>query len=239
LITESAQKIDTTVQGIDKVRPVMHELVIGMSVVAANMESIADISARQAVALGEVVVAVGDLDKVTNMNAALVERTAHRSNRLTERSQEMLQAVKHMKLREGTADEALALVSRAVEHMRSVGYDQAVRDFQNHEGSFLDRDLYIFVLDRAGTYHVMGANQDKVGTSVIGAVVEGEDFVNEVWRRADQGGGWTDYHVANPVNGQVRAKCSYVFPLSDELLIGCGAYRSGVQNFVAEVNESS
>ena len=227
LISDSSSRVTTTVTDFDKVSPIMESLVTGIQEVALNVESIASVSARQSTALHEVVSAVGDLDRVTSENSALVERTTHRSKRLTQRSRDLQQAVSHIHLREGTTDEAYALVQRAMQHLRDVGWDEASDDFHDPKGAFVDRDLYIFALDRQGRYQVMGANRAKVGTDVRDAPgVNGDALIRDAWTRAEQGGGWVEYSIVNPVNGDVRGKSSYVMPYTDDLLIGCGAYHS-------------
>jgi methyl-accepting chemotaxis protein len=227
LIAESSTRVDATVGGIDRVGQLMESLVRGIREVARSVENIAEVSARQSTALREIVQAVGDLDRMTSQNSALVERTAHRSNRLTSRSRQLLEAVSHIHLREGTADEAHALVQKAVKRYEAVGFEQASRDFHDKNGPYVDRDLYVFALDRAGTYRIMGADIGKVGSSVHQAQgVDGARLVRDVWYRAEQGGGWVEYNIVNPVTGDVRGKASFVVPVSDELVLGCGAYRS-------------
>jgi signal transduction histidine kinase len=139
------------------------------------------------------------------------------------------EAVAHIQLREGTADEAFELVKKAAEHFKAVGFDRASRDFHDKAGGYVDRDLYIFCLDRAGTYRIMGADLGKVGTSVHQAQgVDGAKLVKDAWYRAEQGGGWVEYNIVNPVTGDVRGKSSFVIPVGDDLLLGCGAYRSAI-----------
>ena len=52
----------------------------------------------------------------------------------------------------------------------------------------------------------------------------------DAWKRAEQGGGWVEYNIINLVTGDVKGKASYVLPLDDQRLIGCGAYRSAVRS---------
>jgi signal transduction histidine kinase len=40
------------------------------------------------------------------------------------------------------------------------------------------------------------------------------------------GGGWVDYDFVNPLDGRVAPKTSYVVPVSDDLVLGCGVYRT-------------
>ena len=114
---------------IGTVSALMGSLVTSISKVTKGMEGIAQASSNQSMSLNEVVIAVGDLDSVTAENSALVERTQHRSHRLIERATQLADAVNHIHLRQGTADEAKALTLRAAEHVKRVGFDRAYKDF--------------------------------------------------------------------------------------------------------------
>jgi hypothetical protein len=229
LIAESSSRVSTTVQEIQSVSNLMGSLVTGISEIAQNVEAMADGSAKQSIALAEVVQTVGDLDKVTIENSGLVDRTSHRSARLMQRSRQLEEAVTYIKLRQGTADEALALVTRGFDLIQSMGYEAASDVFHNKDSGFVDRDLYIFVFDRRGVYRVMGADRNRVGTSLFDAQgVDAQQLLDDAWHRCDLGGGWVEYNIVNPLTGTVRGKSSYVLPLTDDLLIGCGAYRSAL-----------
>ena len=229
LIAESASRVADTVSEIRAVSGLMTSLVTGISEIAFNVETMADGSAKQSIALSEVVQTVGDLDRVTVENSGLVDRTSHRSARLMQRSRQLENAVTFIKLRQGTADEALALATRGHELVQSIGLEQASEVFHNPQGGFVDRDLYIFVLDRRGIYRVMGASPSLVGTSLSEQPgVDAQRLMEDAWHRCDQGGGWVEYDIRNPTTGDLRGKSSYVLPLDNELLIGCGAYRSAL-----------
>ena len=229
LIAESASRVTETVSEIRAVSSLMTSLVTGISEIAFNVETMADGSAKQSIALTEVVQTVGDLDRVTVENSGLVDRTSHRSARLMQRSRQLENAVTFIKLRQGTADEALSMTTRAYDLVQSVGFDKAFEAFHDKGGEFLDRDLYIFVFDRRGVYRVMGADVSKVGTSLSDAPgLNAQRLVEDAWHRCEQGGGWVEYDITNPVTGEVRGKSSYVLPLDSDRLIGCGAYRSAL-----------
>ncbi|NVO05518.1 MAG: hypothetical protein HXX19_06030 [Rhodoferax sp.] len=229
LIAESASRVGATVQEIAAVSKLMTSLVTGISEIAYNVESMADGSAKQSIALSEVVQAVGDLDRVTIENSGLVDRTSHRSNRLMQRSRQLENAVTFIQLRQGTADEALILANRAHELVQSLGFDEAFKVFHDPAGGFVDRDLYVFVFDRRGVYRVMGADINRVGSSLFDAPgVDAQQLLDDAWYRVEQGGGWVEYNIINLATGDVRGKSSYVLPLTAELLIGSGAYRSAL-----------
>ncbi|NBW79509.1 MAG: chemotaxis protein, partial [Betaproteobacteria bacterium] len=230
LISESSNRVNDTVQDIGNVSTILDNLVAGVIEVNNNAALIAEGSWRQSSSLEEVVQAVNDLDRVTNDNSSLVERTTHRSTRLAERSSLLTGAVEHILLREGTMDEARDLAIRAAEHVKTLGFERAFKDLHNPNGPFLDRDLYAFILDRKGTYRMMGANLAKVGTSVYGLPgLDGEKLIQDAWACAELGGGWVEYNIQNPISGDVRGKTSFIVPLDGEMLLGCGAYRSMLQ----------
>jgi methyl-accepting chemotaxis protein len=229
LIAESALRVGSSVTEIQAVSQLMGSLVAGIREIAQNVETMAEGSAKQSIALTEVVQAVGDLDRVTIENSGLVDRTSHRSSRLMQRSRQLENAVNYIKLRQGTADEALAMVTKGLALVQSIGYERASEVFHDRNSEFADRDLYIFVFDREGVYRVMGADKNRVGTSLADAPgVDAQQLLDDAWFRCDQGGGWVEYNIINLTTGVVRGKSSFVLPLDNNLLIGCGAYRSAL-----------
>jgi predicted ATP-dependent protease len=229
LIADSATRVGSTVQEIQAVSQLMGSLVTGISEIAQNVENMAEGSAKQSIALAEVVQTVGDLDKVTVENSGLVDRTSHRSARLMQRSRQLEQAVTYIKLRQGTADEALAMTEKADALIQSLGYEQAKDVMHAADSGFVDRDLYVFVFDRQGKYHVFSSDKGRVGTSLFDAAgVDAQQLLDDAWHRCEQGGGWVEYNIINLVSGTVKGKSSYVLPINDNLLIGCGAYRSAL-----------
>ena len=228
MITETDTRVQRVVADTGEVNRLMTSLVTGINEVAGSVSSIAEQSANQSVSLEEVVQSVGDLDRTTIANSQLVDHTSHKATRLTQRSNQLIEAVSYLKLREGTADEAMALAQRALAHVDAVGAAQAFQDFHDPEGGFIDRDLYIFVFDREGTYSALGANRALVGGNVADLPgVDAEQVISHAWARVEEdGGGWIEYNTLNPATGDVRAKSSFVIPLGDALVLGCGAYRS-------------
>ena len=225
LISETTRRVNTTATEIGKVHDIMESLVSGIREVAFNVSSIADGNAKQSASLGDVVQTVGDLDRVVIENSSLIDRTSHRSARLAQRSSELKDAVSHIRLREGSTDEAMELVFEASRHVFEVGVEKATVDFHNPNGRFIDRDLYIFGINRNGVYQIMGADPKKVGSAVSDLTgLDGARFLADALKRADQNGGWVDYNILHPMFGEMRAKSSYVLPISADLLLGCGAY---------------
>ena len=231
LIAESSNRVGTSVGEIATINTLMGTLVNSINQVTQDMQGIAQASTNQSTSLNEVVIAVGDLDSVTAENSALVERTQHRSHRLIERATQLKDAVSHIHLRQGTADEAKALAMRAADHIKRLGFDRASKDFHTKGGQFIDRDLYVFVFDREGYYRVMGMDESKVGSHLSAAPgLDAQQLISDAWKRADQGGGWVEYNIVNLVTGDVKGKASYVVAIDNNRLVGCGAYRSAVRS---------
>jgi Methyl-accepting chemotaxis protein (MCP) signalling domain/Single Cache domain 2 len=225
LIGSASDQVQTSAHKIEHVGGVLARLVDGVQEVSGQLRRISTISAQQSAGLQEVTQRVGDLDQITRENAALVEESAVSSHALLDRAVSLRSAVASMRLRNGSADEAAALVERALAHQRAVGRTQAMTDFQDPEAGFIDRDLYIFCMDRSGVLTAYGANPRSVGCNVVDLPGLTAAFIEQAWRAADAGGGWIQYEVVNPLTGQLRAKESFVRPFGEDQVIGCGAYR--------------
>ncbi|NEX62860.1 cache domain-containing protein [Noviherbaspirillum galbum] len=127
----------------------------------------------------------------------------------------------------GTADEAMAMVKKAVAHMKSVGNEKAFSDFADTgNASFHDRDLYIFVYDMNGNNVSHGNNPKMVGKNLIDMRDADGKFIIKgfVDTASAKGKGWVDYKWPNPVTKAVEQKSSYVEKV-DNLIVGAGVYK--------------
>lgn len=126
----------------------------------------------------------------------------------------------------GTADEAVALVQKAVAFMKANGKEKAYAEFNNPNGQFKDRDLYIFVIDMTGLEWANGANQKIVGKNVLDLKdAEGKMMVKSFIDLAKtKGKGWVDYKWPNPVQKTVESKSTYLEKYED-VLVASGIYK--------------
>jgi methyl-accepting chemotaxis protein len=226
LIAESSNRVGETVRGIRDINGTMESLISGIGEIAMNVNVMAEGSAAQSTALEEVVHAVGDLDVLTQENALLVNRASFNSDRLIQQASTLEISVGDIRLRQGTADQARQLVFDALVHLRSVGYEQAVHDFHDKGGVFIDRDMYVFIFNRSGYYEVHGAMPEKDGSDMRAiAGLDAEQLVADAFEACDlDQGGWVNYTIINPLTHDTQSKTSYVVPIDDDRLIGCGCY---------------
>ena len=228
LIEASTSQVASSVTQIRSVGSNMAQIVNGVRGVAANMSLISSASAEQSTGLREISSAVSQLDAITQRNAQMVEQAVNQANQLEGRAANLAQAVASFKLKQGTAEEAMDLVGRALSHREQSGRDAFVRDLTDPANGFHDRDMYIFALDRQGTYRAFGGRPDKVGSRVQDIPgVDGETLLQSIVQQAEAEAGWVEYDIANPLTGSLQTKMSYVTQV-DDLYIGCGVYKSAL-----------
>lgn len=127
----------------------------------------------------------------------------------------------------GTADEATAMVKKAVAYYKAQGREKAFAEISNPQGMFKDRDLYIMLYDKTGTCLAHGANPKLIGKSLIELKdPDGKLIVKGLVDTAfgGSGRGWVDYKWPNPVTKAVEQKSTYVENV-DGVLIGVGIYK--------------
>jgi cytochrome c len=127
---------------------------------------------------------------------------------------------------QATADEATAMVKKAVAYLKTNGKEKAIAEFNNAKGQFIDRDLYIVVLDMKGLCLAHGAQQRLVGKDLTELKdADNKKFtLNWIEVANSKGKGWVDYKWINPVSKAIEQKSSYV-EKADDMVIGAGIYK--------------
>ena len=70
-----------------------------------------------------------------------------------------------------TPREARVLFDQAVKYLQANGTEKAWKAFNDRKGPFIKKDLYVYVIDREGTYVANGAAPDSlVGLKVLDSV---------------------------------------------------------------------
>ena len=131
--------------------------------------------------------------------------------------------------KQGTKEEAVAMVDKAIAHIKKAGREKAFADFNNKNGPFTDRDLYVVVYDMKGKVLSHGANEKMIGKDVIDLRdVDGKYFVKErveMMSKSPDAKGWQDYKFMNPQTRQIEPKQMYLRRVED-MIVGCGIYKS-------------
>ncbi len=125
-----------------------------------------------------------------------------------------------------TEEEAKALFNWAMTFLNVNGRDIAYQAFNQLDGKFTDRDLYVFCLDYNKTWKVMGAKPSLVGLSASDKRdFNGKDFVEEFLNIAkNSGSGIASYSYQNPVTKKQQLKTSFIKKVAENELCGMGCY---------------
>ncbi len=226
LIGTSSQQIGSSVEKIRAAGATVTGIVDGIREVAASMSQISTSSAEQSAGLSEITAAVRQLDEITQRNAQMVGHAVEKAEDMKLRATTLVDSVAMFKLLQGSPDEALALVERAVQLRRRTSLDNFLREVTDPAQGFHDRDMYVFALDDQGHYRAFGGNAAKVGTRVQDiAGIDGEGLLQTIMGQANYEPGWVEYDITNPTTGVVQTKMSYVCAV-DDLFVGCGVYKN-------------
>ena len=125
-----------------------------------------------------------------------------------------------------TTKEAEAMVHKAVEYVKAHGQEAAFKEFNEANGKFTYRDLYIAAYDLEGKCVAHGAKKERIGkNSIEEKDADGKLFVKERVAAAKKDGkGWQEYKFTNPADGKLESKVAY-FEVVDGVILVCGAYK--------------
>lgn len=126
----------------------------------------------------------------------------------------------------GTAQEATAMVKKAVAFLKANGKEKTLAEVSNSSGQFIDRDLYISVYDMNGTVLAHGVNPKLIGKDVSALKdADGKEFIKDILGQAKaKGKGNSDYKWPNPVSKEIQSKTVY-FEKADDLVFSSGYYK--------------
>ncbi|MFZ6749230.1 methyl-accepting chemotaxis protein [Undibacterium sp. Ren11W] len=226
LIDDAVSKVETGVEQINEVNLTLTDIVGGIRNLARNTNSISTDSADQSNGLAQISEAIRHLDEITQSNGKMAEEAKDASIELGTRAQALTEAVSMFKLRQGTADEAHALVKKAMALFRVNGMSILQRITDDHDKVFADRDMYVFAFNRAGQYLAFAGNAAKLEVNLMNVSgLDGRKLVEDAFALGAIGG-WVDYTIVNPLTKKIETKTSYLEPITEDIVIGCGVYKS-------------
>ncbi len=228
LIQQTTTQAANSSGRVSEVSRTLQGVVQGVQHVSERLQVIARACAEQSQSLREMTADIGSLDEVTRLNAGIVDDSASAAQALIERAASLTQSVSTITLRQGSADEAHQLVERAVAEIRSTGLQRASLRFRDPASGYVDRDLYVFIVDQEGRYIVHGAKPDFEGRRIHDVPgIDGNTFVRDAYEvSAGPEGGWIEYNILNLETGKVQPKATYVSRITGDLVLGCGVYRN-------------
>lgn len=130
----------------------------------------------------------------------------------------------------GTRAEALTMAADAVAHVKKTDSQQAFDDFTNNKTKWVNKDLYVFVIDTdAGNLTAHGANPKLIGRNLVELKDQnGKLFFREFIdvAKSAKGEGWVDYDWSNPTTKKVEPKSTLIRRVpGTPYAVGVGIYR--------------
>jgi hypothetical protein len=205
----------------------MGDVVTNVREVSALIAEVAEASSEQISGVEEINRAITRMEGVTQQNAALVERTAGAARAFEDEAARLAEVVATFKVdRAEDRDQAVALVKKAVAHVKKVGLRRACDDFNDPNGAFRRGNYYIWSADFAGVILANATAPDARGQNNFDLrAADGRLFIQEIIATArTKGNGWCDYPWKNPVTHRTEEKSTY-FEAVDGAFIGCGIYK--------------
>lgn len=127
-----------------------------------------------------------------------------------------------------SANEVMAFLNEAVAYVNDNGVEKALEEFNNPDGSFVRKDLYIFAYDFNGTCIAHPINPSLVGQTGL-SDINGVDVTGREIALAKRGGGTMYIVFPNPAHdGKEELKQLYIENVNDSLYIGSGLYLSNI-----------
>lgn len=208
-------------------REILHQI----NTLATQINQIAVASEQQTATTNEISHNIQDISKTMESTYKNVQDNIDTSKQIAGLSIELNKMIDRFNLRKdkgdgenlGTAEEAQVLVQKAISYLKQHGREKAFQEFNNKAGQFINKDLYIFVIDRQGLTFANGGNPVFVGKVMYDLKdADGKYFIRELIDVGmKQGKGWVDYKWLNPVTGKAILKSTYCERL-DDLFFGCG-----------------
>ena len=109
-----------------------------------------------------------------------------------------------------TRSEAQAQVAAAVSHVKKVGLEQAIKDF-NSAPEWKVKGMNVILNDMGGVVLASSLNERLIGKNTL-AIKDpsGKEFVKDMVAAAKKGEGWIDYQFINPETKKLEERSMYV-----------------------------
>ena len=228
-VKEAEQGVEETERSGTTLREILKQ----MNTLTAQVNQIAVASEQQTTTTDEITHNIQKISEIMSLASGNIQENGQASSEVAGLSIELntlmgkfLAGERRGTRSTGTPQEAMDLVKRAAQYLKTHGKEKAFKEFSNPAGQFTRGDLYIFVNDKNGLTLAHGQNRSLVGKNVSDLKdVEGKHFIREMLNLArTKGSGWVDYKWMNPTTKEVLAKSTYCMN-ADDITLGCGIYK--------------
>jgi signal transduction histidine kinase len=125
---------------------------------------------------------------------------------------------------EPTEKDAVALVEKGAQFMRTHGKDRMIQKINTKDPEFFSGALYLALRDMNGIT-VAHPTTALIGKNLVDVPdADGKLFRREMMEAARQGSGWVEYKFKNPASGKVEPKITYVLRVGD-VALEAGVYK--------------
>ncbi len=230
---EGVLEVETGTEETEKSGNALKEILHQVNTLASQINQIAVASEQQTSTTNEITGNIQKISEVMSHASGNIRENGEASSQiaaLTIGLNTLMQKYtfqdKSLTKASASPEEAIALVKKAADYLRSHGKDKAFGEFNNPRGMFAKGDLYIFVQDLKGFMRAHPQNPILIGKNVSAMKdVDGKLFGKELVDIAKaKGSGWIDYNWLNPSTGEVVPKSTYCMRVDDHV-VSCGIYR--------------
>ncbi|MBQ0934600.1 hypothetical protein KAK11_04590 [Ideonella paludis] len=238
LIDTTNSQVDVTSTHVQTVGGSLIGLQTGLEQALGRLRLITNASAEQSAGLEEVSAEILSLQGLTQEGAAAVARCEVAAASLLGQASSLSKSVKAVRLRQGGADEAKAMVLHARDLVAAVGWENAADEFNEEHGPWHDRGMYIFAWDDEGVCLAYGVKPQWVGRNIYefpnGSIDMVEDFLQKAFAilSTPEREGWVDYRQLDANTMVPVAKSAYIVGLAGGGFMGCSVVRNAAEESV-------
>ena len=122
-------------------------------------------------------------------------------------------------------EEAVAMVKNAINYYKQAGKEKAFAEVSKTDGKFVDKELFVVIMDKNGVVLAHGFYHKMIGTNISDVRDQnGVMPVQEIFKVAKSAGkGWAYYVWPNRLSRVPEPKASYV-EIYDGLIFFCGIH---------------
>lgn len=240
LIEQSTQQVSDGVRHMSDITHTLADLTEGVKGVAQGVSLLSANAGHQHEILEQVSQTLSGLEDIAAENREAVNIAHQATDRLLERAASLSKSVQGMRLTQGSADEAQALMNRAADLLTAQGLAAATPLLNDPDGDYQDRDLFVFGINRQGIQLFNSHTPEDAGHPMpMLTSSDGYLLTEALWRAVDTDKEWVEYESCHPDTLEMMPKMACVHRVNDDLLVCSVLYRDPSTVSKAEVKSRS